>query len=307
MQRQPRRVLAIVGPTASGKSAAAMEVARPRDDVEVVAVDAFTIYRGMDIGTAKPSAEDRAAVPHHCVDLLDPTEDVDVAWFQQVARDAIADVHDRGHVPLLVGGSGLYFRAVVDDMRFPPHDPDVRARLEQEWAGRPEEAHAAVTAADPEAAARIEPNNLRRSIRVLEVVELTGERFSDYADTPHASVVGDLDVTYLEPSSDVTRARIAERADRMVDDGLVAEVARIRAAHGPLSTTAAQGIGYAEAAAVLDGELDEADLADHVARRTWAYARRQRGWFRKDPRCQEPVREPAAAVERLRSALAHAS
>ena len=292
-------MLAVVGPTASGKSRAAMAFARQREGVEVVAVDAFTIYRGMDIGTAKPSAPDRAAVPHHCIDLLDPSDEVDVAWFQGVARAAIADVHGRGNLPLLVGGSGLYFRAVVDDLRFAPHDPELRTRLEQEWADRPEAAHAAVAARDPDAAARIEPNNLRRSIRALEVMELTGDLFSDYSDTPYRSVVGDLHVTYLEPPTAVTRQRIAERAQRMVEDGLVDEVAAIRATYGALSTTAAQGIGYAEAAAVLDGDLDEADLAGEIARRTWAYARRQRSWFRRDPRCSEPVPTPAAATEAL--------
>ncbi len=295
--------MAVVGPTASGKSRAAMEVAADRDDVEIVAVDAFTIYRGMDIGTAKPSPADRAAVPHHCIDLLDPTDDVDVAWFQGVARAAIADVQSRGHVPVLVGGSGLYFRAVVDDMRFAPHDPEVRARLEAEWADDPVAAHAAVAAKDPAAAERIEPNNLRRSVRALEVMELTGDLFSDYSDTPYASVVGDLDVVYLEPPTDLTRGRIEDRATRMVEQGLVTEVAAIRERFGTLSTTAAQGIGYAEAAAVLDGELDEADLADEIARRTWAYARRQRSWFRKDPRCGEPVRDVDAAAARLRAAL----
>lgn len=296
-----RPVLAVVGPTASGKSAAAMALARERADVELVAVDAFTIYRGMDIGTAKPSAADRAAVPHHCVDVLDPTEEVDVAWFQGHARATLRGVHGRGHLPLLVGGSGLYFRAVVDDLRFAPHDPDVRARLEATWADRPAAAHAAVAARDPDAAARIEPNNLRRSIRALEVMELTGDLFSDYSDTPYRSVVGDLRVVYLEPPTEVTRARITERAQRMVDEGLVAEVAAIRSRHGQLSTTAAQGIGYAEAAAVLDGDLDEHDLADEIARRTWAYARRQRSWFRKDPRCEHPVRTPEEAAARLRT------
>ena len=225
-------MLAVVGPTASGKSGAAMEVAGGRDDVEIVAVDAFTIYRGMDIGTAKPTTIDREAVPHHCINLLDPTQAVDVAWFQQAARDAVRRVQGRGNVPLLVGGSGLYFRAVVDDMRFPPHDPQVRAQLEEQWADRPEEAHAAVAARDPDAAARIEPNNLRRSVRALEVMELTGNRFSEYADTPYACVLGDLHVTYLEPPTEVTRARIAARAEAMVQAGLVEEVAAIRAAYG---------------------------------------------------------------------------
>ncbi len=297
------RVVAVVGPTASGKSRAAMEVARGRDDVELVAVDAFTIYRGMDIGTAKPAPSDRAAVPHHAIDLLDPTEEVDVAWFQGVARAAIADVQERGQVPVLVGGSGLYFRAVVDDMRFAPHDPDVRARLEQRWGDDPAGAHAAVAERDPAAADRIEPNNLRRSVRALEVMELTGDRFSDYGDTPYRSVIGDLAVVYLEPPTEVTRERIAVRAARMVEDGLVDEVAAIRQRYGQLSTTAAQGIGYAEAAAVLDGELDRDELADEVARRTWAYARRQRSWFRRDPRCTDPVRSVEGAVARLQAVL----
>jgi len=296
-------VLAVVGPTASGKSAAVMQVARDRGDVELVAVDAFTLYRGMDIGTAKPSAADRAAVPHHCIDLLDPTEEVDVAWFQTVARAAIRAIHARGHVPLLVGGSGLYFRAVVDDLQFPPTDPQVRARLEAEWDGRAEQAHAAVAAADPEAATRIEPGNLRRSVRALEVMDLTGRRFSDFATADHQSIVGDLEVVYLEPPTEVLRARIQERSHRMVAAGLVEEVAAVRASHGRLSSTAAQGIGYGEAAAVLDGELDRDELPERIASRTWAYARRQRGWFRKDPRCTDPVRDHDAATQRLHTHL----
>ena len=297
------RVLAVVGPTASGKSSAAMAAADGRDDVELVAVDAFTIYRGMDIGTAKPSAADRAAVPHHCIDLLDPIEDVDVAWFQGVARAAITEVQARGHVPILVGGSGLYFRAVVDDMRFAPHDPDLRARLEEQWADDPVGAYAAVAARDPAAAERIEPNNLRRSVRALEVMELTGDLFSAYSDTPHESVVGDLDVLYLEPPTELNRARIADRAEQMVAGGLVDEVAAIRARFGTLSTTAAQGIGYAEAAAILDGDASDEVLADEIARRTWGYARRQRSWFRKDPRCADPVRSVEEAAARLRDLL----
>lgn len=296
-------VLAVVGPTGSGKSTAAMQVARAHGGIEVVAVDAFTIYRGMDIGTAKPSAADRAEVPHHCIDLLDPDDEVDVAWFQDAARAAIADVVARDRLPLLVGGAGLYFRAVVDDMRFAPHDPLVRARLEDRYADDPAAAHAAVAAADPAAAARIEPNNLRRSVRALEVMELTGDLFSDYADTPHRSVIGDLRTVYLEPPTDVLRDRIDRRAQRMVDTGLVEEVATLQADHGELSGTAAQGIGYAEAAAVLNGDLDLHDLAPSIAQRTWAYARRQRSWFRGDPRCADPVRSADAAAARLRELL----
>ncbi len=297
------RVLAVVGPTGSGKSSAAMRVARQLGErglaVELVAVDAFTIYRGMDVGTAKPMAADRRAVPHHCIDLLEPDQTITVSRFQQLSRAAIAEVHRRGSIPLLVGGSGLYFRAVVDDMRFPPTDPAVRATLEARWAERPEEAHAAVALADPAAAARIEPGNLRRSVRALEVMQLTGRPFSEFATAEHRSVVGALELVYLEPDREELRARIEQRAHQMVQDGLVEETRRIVAAVGELSATAAQAIGYAEALQVIDGSLELAALAEAITVRTWGYARRQRAWFRRDPRCANPARSADKAAQRL--------
>jgi tRNA dimethylallyltransferase len=297
-------VVAVVGPTASGKSAAAMAVARHDPRVEVVAVDAFTVYRGMDVGTAKPTRADREAVVHHCIDLLDPTAQVDVAWFRDRARAAIAQVQARGHVPVLVGGAGLYFRAVVDDMRFAPTDERLRERIEARWAGRPEDAHAHLATIDPDAAARIDPGNLRRTVRALEVIELTGEPFSVRSNTPYRSVVGSLDVVLLDPPRDALRARIRARAAAMVDDGLLEEAAALRERHAELSTTASQAIGYAEAFAVLDGRMAAEDAADAIARRTWAYARRQRSWFTRDPRCADPVGDVSAAVGRLRRSLA---
>lgn len=290
-------VLVVVGPTASGKSDVAMQVARARGDVEIVAIDAFTIYRGMDLGTAKPSTADRDEVPHHLVDVLAPTESVAVAWFRDRAREAIADVRDRGRVPLLVGGSGLYFRAVVDPLDFPPTDPEVRAALEERWSGVPRAAHDHLAAVDPEAAARIEPDNVRRTIRALEVMELTDRRFSDFRTDwePGASIYGDaLQVVRLDPDRDVLRERIDQRAAGMVADGLVDECRRLREEHGELSETAAQAIGYAEAFGVLDGTVDEAELIGSIASRTRNYARRQRAWFRKDPRCA--VASPAEVI-----------
>lgn len=287
----PDPVLAVVGPTASGKSALALSVARRRNadgrPTELVAVDAFTVYRGMDVGTAKPSAEDRAEVRHHLVDVVDPDQELTVAAFQTMAREAIADVHARGATPLLVGGSGLYWRAVVDPLRFPPTDPDVRARLEETWAGDPRGAHAHLATIDPGAAGRIDPDNLRRTVRALEVHTLTGERFSAFDDawSHHDAIYPDLTVACLDPDTEVLRERIAARADAMVAAGLLAEAAALRDRPGGLSRTARQGIGYAEAFAVLDGELPEADLAVTIARRTRRYARRQRAWFRADPRC----------------------
>lgn len=297
-------VLAVVGPTAAGKSAVVMAAAADDPRVEVVAVDAFTVYRGMDVGTAKPSAADRAAVTHHCIDLLEPTELVDVAWFRDRARTAIAGVHARGGVPVLVGGSGLYFRAVVDDMRFPPTDEATRRRLELRWADRSAEAHATLVALDPAAAASIEPGNLRRTVRALEVIELTGQPFSAWSGTPHRSVVGDLVVVHLDPPREVLRDRIGRRTDAMLDHGLVAEAAELRRRHGTLSRTARQAIGYAEAFAVLDGDLPGDGLADAVSTRTWGYARRQRSWFGRDPRGGDPARDHREALARVAAALA---
>lgn len=283
-------VQAIVGPTGSGKSRLAMERAADAGALlEIVAIDAFTIYRGMDIGTAKPTPEDRAAVPHHMVDVLDPDREVTVAWFQRHARDAIADIHARGSVPLLVGGSGLYFRAVVDDLRFPPTDPDVRDVLEARWGGDPVAGHAHLASLDPAAAAKIEPDNLRRTVRALEVIELTGQPFSGFAGAwdDHRSIYENLDVTYLEPDAGDLRATIHRRAVHMVETGLVEEADSLRRRFtGGLSTTALQAIGYGEAFAVLDGQDPLDRLAERIGRRTWTYVRRQRSWFRRDPRCQ---------------------
>ncbi len=289
--------LAVLGATASGKSALALQVAeelRHRGSgVEVVAIDAFTVYRGMDIGTAKPSTHDRARFPHHLVDVLEPTEELTVADFQARARSAIDAVRARGNVALLVGGSGLYWRAVVDDLRFPPTDTETRRRLLERWEDDPAGAHRHLAANDPAAASNIDPANLRRTVRALEVQELTGERFSSFSEAwDRYDQPDDLHVAYLEPDTTTLRERIAHRATTMVEEGLLAEAARLRA-QGPISRTAAQAIGYAEAFAVLDGQLGEEALADRITTRTWRYAKRQRGWFRRDPRCTPTSAEQA--------------
>lgn len=283
-------VLAVVGPTASGKSTVALELARQRirrgQPAELIAIDAFTVYRGMDIGTAKPTPKERAEVPHHLLDVLDPSEELTVAAFRDRARKVIHEVAARGATPILVGGSGLYFRAVVDPLRFPPTDPQVRARLEARWEGRAELAHAHLATLDPAAAHRIAPENLRRTIRALEVHELTGEPFSAYDGTfeEYRSIFPELRVAFLDPPNEELRPRIAARARAMAHAGLLDEVRALRAA-GPWSRTAAQAIGYAEASEVLDGRLEPAALAERITQRTWRYAKRQRAWFRRDPRC----------------------
>jgi tRNA dimethylallyltransferase len=278
-------VLALLGPTAAGKSGLAQRVARARGDVEIVAVDAFTVYRGMDIATAKPTPEERDEVPHHLVDVLEPDEQLTVADFQRRARAAIDEVQDRGRVPLLVGGAGLYWRAVVDDLTFPPTDRRLRAELEERFDD-PVAAHERLAHLDPAAAERIEPANLRRTVRALEVIELTGQPFSSFATAwdEHRSIYPELTVGYLEPPAQQLRAAIDERARRMVAEGLLAEAADLRR-RCRLSPTAVQAIGYAEAFAVLDGDLEESRLAEAIRGRTWRYAKRQRSWFRTDPRC----------------------
>lgn len=298
--------LAIIGPTASGKSGVAMELARARDPsgppVEVVAIDAFTVYRGMDLGTAKPPPAERELVPHHLVDILEPHQTLTVAAFQKRARDAVADIHARGAIPLLVGGSGLYWRAVVDDLRFPPTDAGVRAELEARWSADPRGAHDHLVGVDPAAAAKIAPENVRRTIRALEVLELTGERFSAFDDAwaRYRSVYDQLHVGFLDPPTPILRERIRERAVTMVEAGLLDEAAALRRLPRPLSRTASKAIGYAEAFAVLDGSLEVEALSEAIATRTWRYARRQRSWFRADPRC-DPA-DPADVVARLASA-----
>ncbi len=283
------RVLALVGPTATGKSELAVELARitiQGRPVEIVAADAFTVYRGMDLGTAKPPTAVRAAIPHHLVDVLEPWQDATVAWFQDSARAAIRGVLARGRVPLLVGGSGLYFRALVDDLRFPPTDPAVRTAIAARYVNDPTAAHAALAAVDPQAATKISPGNLRRAVRALEVIELTGQRFSSFTGewNRYESIYPGLEVRGVDLPSAQLRAAIAIRAERMVASGLLDEAAALRRHALPLSRTASQAIGYAEAFAALDGKLALIDLPRIIAERTWRFARRQRSWFRGDPR-----------------------
>lgn len=289
------RVRAVLGPTASGKSSLALDVVArlaARDvAVEIVAVDAFTIYRGMDIATATPSVDDRRRARHHLVDVIEPSEEISVVRFRELARTAIAEVHARGAIALLVGGSGLYWRAVVDGLRFPPTDPAVRESIEERAAKDGEALYAELVRVDPAAAAIISARNVRRVVRALEVIELTGETFSSFDDAwqRYESIYPDLEVAYLEPPTEELRRRIDSRAAEMVDAGLLDEARAVAAS--PRSRTAAAAIGYAEADAVNAGTLPREQLATRIADRTWRYARRQRSWFRADPRCT-PIRTP---------------
>ena len=274
------KVAALVGPTAVGKSSTAIEVAE-RIDAEIVSVDSMQIYRGMDIGTDKVSAEDRARVPHHLLDLRDPTHDLTVAEFQELARSAIEDIGSRGRLPLLVGGSGLYFRAVVDDLEFPPRSPEVRAALEErvELEG-PAPLHAELTERDPVAAARIEPANARRIVRALEVIQLTGRPFSANDAWERYESRYELRVAGLERPPEQLHDRIERRVGEMLESGLVDETRAI--ADKGLSLTARQALGYRQ---VLDApEATAEELQREISKATRRFARRQRSWFRADPR-----------------------
>jgi tRNA dimethylallyltransferase len=280
---RPGPVLALVGPTASGKTALALELA-PRLGAEVVSADAMLVYRGMDIGTAKPTPHERARVPHHLVDLVDPAEEFSVARFQPLARAAVADILGRGRVPLLVGGSGLYFHAVVDEFVFPPTDDTVRARLEAETAAAGLPAmYRRLADTDPAAAARIQPGNLRRIVRALEAIELTGRPFSSFRGAMDAPVSRyRLTAVGLDPGTEALRARVAERVAGMTDAGLVDEVRRLAAT--PLSRTARQALGYKELLDAMERGTPLEEALEAVVRRTRAYTRRQLAWFRRDPR-----------------------
>ncbi|MFV2100256.1 tRNA (adenosine(37)-N6)-dimethylallyltransferase MiaA [Micromonospora sp. LOL_024] len=278
----PGTVLAVVGPTAAGKSALSIALAHALDG-EVVNADSMQLYRGLDIGTAKLTIVERDGVPHHLLDIWEITEPASVAEYQRLARTAIDDILDRGRVPLLVGGSGLYVRAVLERFEFPGTDPAVRERLEDELATvGPAPLYARLRAADPAAAAAILPGNGRRIVRALEVIELTGGTFTAALPQPTpyypAAQIGvDLDTALLDE-------RIAVRVDRMWADGLVAETRELVRRGLPEGRTASRALGYQQVLRFLAGDLTETEAHDETIRATRRFVRRQRTWFRRDPR-----------------------
>ncbi|MGR7023302.1 tRNA (adenosine(37)-N6)-dimethylallyltransferase MiaA [Geodermatophilus sp. URMC 62] len=273
-------VVAVVGPTATGKTALAVALAR-RLGGEVVNADSMQLYRGMDIGTAKPDATERQGVPHHLLDVWHVREAASVAEYARMARAEVDRLRAAGVVPLLVGGSGLYVRAVLDDLEFPGTDPAVRARLEAELADAgAAEMHARLAAVDPAAAAAVLPSNGRRIVRALEVVELTGRPFRATLPEPrphYPAVVVGLD---REPAE--LDARVAERVDRMWAAGFVAEVAALAADGLREGPTASRALGYAQVLAQLDGALTAAEARERTVTTTRRFVRRQRSWFRRD-------------------------
>ena len=276
-------IVAVVGATASGKTGLSLDLAE-RLDGEIVNTDAMQVYVGMDIGTAKLPVAERRGIPHHLLDTLTVRDPATVAEFQHWARAAIADVRGRGRTPVLVGGSALYTRAILDRFEFPGTDDAVRRRLEEELAEvGPAALHARLREVDPGAADRILVENGRRVVRALEVVEITGRPFTaslprlEYAD-PHTVQIGvDIDRPTLD-------ARIAARVDAMFEAGFVAEVERLLVEGLAEGRTAGRAIGYREVTAYLHGEIGLDEARERTITATRRFSRRQDSWFRKDPR-----------------------
>ena len=273
-------VIAVVGPTGSGKSDLAVSLALELDG-EVINADSMQFYRGMDIGTAKITRAERRGVPHHLLDILDVTEEASVSDFQEQARALIADIHARGKRAILAGGSGLYVRAALDVLEFPGTDPAIRRRLEAELeTGGAAPLRARLESVDPVSAGRL--GDARRIIRALEVYELTGRPFSSFM--PTREYVRPAVQIGLEVDRGQLRERLALRVHTMVDSGLVEEIRTLDAAGLRLGRTAPRALGYAQFLKVLDGDSDAAQAAEETIVATRQFARRQLTWFRADPR-----------------------
>lgn len=283
-QSQTPRVVSVIGPTASGKTGFAIALAqalgRRGEDAQIVNADAYQMYRGMDIGTAKATAEERALVRHHLLDIVDPEESMSVAVFQRLARARIGRLREQGVRPILVGGSGLYTRAAIDDISFPDTNANIRRKLEEraaiEGAGA---LYDELMAKDPQAARHMDPRNPRRTIRALEVIAITGRPYS--ATLPRYRYV----IPAVQIGLDLPREQLDERIDRrtklMREQGFSDEVRRIR---GRLGTTASRALGYQQLIEAQDGGIDEDQAYADIAQRTKRLARKQMGWFGRDPR-----------------------
>jgi tRNA dimethylallyltransferase len=295
--------VAVIGVTASGKSEAAFEVARRRGRTEIVSIDSMCVYRGMDLGTSKPSRTAQAEVPHHLIDLVDPDQEFTVTQFQRAAAEALAGIEARGADALLVGGTGLYLRAVVDGLRFPGRFPAVAQALEDELAdggALVPDLHARLAVLDPLGAGRMEPTNRRRVVRALEVTLGSGRPFSTFGPGLEAYPPSPVVMIGIAVEPEAVDRRIAERFARWMDAGLLAEVQALAARPEGISRTARQALGYRELLAhVEDGAPLEACVEEAV-RRTRSLARRQASWFRRDPRITWTTasEDPADLVDR---------
>jgi tRNA dimethylallyltransferase len=297
-------LIIICGPTATGKSDLALEVAE-KFGGEVINADSMQLYRGMDLGTAKLTVEERRGIPHHLLDILTVNQDASVAQYQSLARAAVDAIRERGKAAIVVGGTGLYIKAMIDEMNFPETDPALRKKLEDEaeLLGTAE-LYSRLRLLDPEAAAAIEPANTRRIIRALEVIEVTGQPYS-------ANLPSDTSLKYPEAhhyglamERSNLAPRIESRVHRMFDQGLVAEVEKLLGEGLLEGTTAQRAIGYAQVIAHLNGEIDIAQAKEETIVATRQYVRRQETWFKRDQRIQwigEGQPRLATIVERINS------
>jgi tRNA dimethylallyltransferase len=296
--------MALVGTTATGKSALALELARADPTLEIVSVDSMQVYRGMDIGTAKPSPAERAEVPHHLLDIADVWEDFTLARFATEARRALAGIESRGHRGLLVGGTGLYLRAVVDDFAVPGRFPEARAAIEAE----PDTIalHHRLAALDPVAASRMEPTNRRRVVRALEVTVGSGRPFSSYGPGLDAYPPTLFHLVGVTLPHEVVGARIAARYRRQLEEGFLDEARGLLAEPRGLSRTASQALGYRELYEHLRGGTTLDEALELATRRTRRFARRQRSWFRRDPRIRwlAAIDDPHSLLPGLAAELA---
>lgn len=276
-------IVAVVGATATGKSELAITLAE-RLDGEIINADAMQLYRGMDIGTAKVDATQRARVPHHLLDVLEVTEEASVRAYQQDARARVREIRGRGHVPVLVGGSGLYVRAALDDIRFPPSSAEVRDRYERraEQIGNAA-LHAELRSRDPEAAAAIGNGDRRRIVRALEVGELTGESFRAFLPEHRYADADTVQIGLARPRPEL-HARIGRRVEDMMTAGLLDEVRALRERGLERGRTARRAIGYEQALEVLAGTMTPAEAAEATVVGTRRLVRRQATWFGRDPR-----------------------
>ena len=280
------RVIVICGATATGKSEIAIQIAQELD-AEIINADSMQLYKGMDIGTAKLSLEEQQGIPHHLLDVLDVKEDSTVAWYQERARAAITEIHSRGKDAVIVGGTGLYIKAILDDLNFPDTNPEVRAKLETEAAEFGSASlFARLEELDPAAALAIDRANTRRIIRALEVIEITGQPFTANLPREDSSRYPDALQFGLVMDREKLRDRIDLRVDRMWEAGFVEEVDRLIALGIRDGVTAQRALGYAQIIAMRDGTMTEDDAKEDTKRASRQYARRQETWFSRDARIQ---------------------